>query len=245
MVCTIIFVFLIKSDIFYRNLLQYYLIQEICGYFFLVLGRLRFFILMLKSGAAPFHFWIFNVMGVARGWSLLWFLTVQKLPYFLVMIIFISFIRIYLLVLGIVICYLQLFFFRFWGKMILVISTESFNWLLLLSAVVFTRGVLLAFIYYIVMFFIIRFCENELRNFINWEMLLVFFNMPFCVTFLLKIIVLVIYEMFNYVFLIILVLIPFVSLGIVFWFVCIINVDLNFKKRFIFFLFPLMVLGFF
>ena len=230
------------------SVVQYYLIQEICGYFFLLLGGyLSFFILMLKCGAAPLHFWIFSVVGALRGFVLVWFLTVQKLPYFFVMVGFCSGLFFYFLFMGAVFCYFQFFFLRYWSNMVLVVSTESFNWLLLLSVFVSRRVFFLSFIYYLVILLIIGFSSGVKNNYLGWEMVIIFFNVPFCVTFLLKILVLVFSLGFNYFFLVFLFFMPLISLGVTFWFMYLMFSDLNLGlKGFMgFFLFPFMLLGFF
>nr|WVH37131.1 NADH dehydrogenase subunit 2 [Physaloptera clausa] len=247
-VSTMIFIFLMSGYLSVGSLMCYYLIQEICGYFFLVLGGfMSFFVLMLKSGSAPLHFWIFSVVSFLRGWGLVWFLTVQKLPYFFVMMNFLISSSFYFLFLGMLFCYFQIFFLRFWSSMVLVVSTESFNWLLLLSMFVGGGVLFMVFIYYLVMVFIIGFFYGEDLNFMSWEMIMVFFNVPFCISFLLKILTLVFSVQLNYCVLVLLLFMPLVSLGIIFWFFYIMfcGANFNLKSNLVFFLFPVMILVFF
>nr|QDF64302.1 NADH dehydrogenase subunit 2 [Physaloptera rara] len=246
-VSTVIFVFLMSGAMAGSSLIQYYLIQEVCGYFFLILGgSLSLFVLMMKSGSAPLHFWIFSIVSFLRGSSLVWFLTVQKLPYFFVMLVFLGGVFFYFLFSGMLVCYLQFFFLRFWNNMVLVASTESFNWLLMLGCLVSSGVFFLSLVYYFVMLFIIGFSYGG-DSFMNWEMLLIFFNTPFCVTFLLKVMVLVFFVQFNFFVLLLLLFMPLISLGIVFWFMynMFVGVNLGAKSVLGFFLFPLMVLVFF
>nr|YP_009127940.1 NADH dehydrogenase subunit 2 [Gongylonema pulchrum]AIY56394.1 NADH dehydrogenase subunit 2 [Gongylonema pulchrum] len=215
-VCTFFFLFLIK-DVSCSVLVNYYIIQEVCGYYFLVFSnwKWQFFVLMMKSGSAPFHFWLFSVTSFLKKWFVLWFLTLQKLPYFVVLINFCSDVFFIIIFFGMIFCYLQFFLLRDIIDMVVVYSTESFNWLLFLGFFSFFESLYFAFFYYIVMFFVIMYVYGVLLSFFSVEFLFVFFNVPLSVTFFLKLLLLLGMNVFVGVwYLFILFFMIFFSLGI-------------------------------
>nr|YP_003734886.1 NADH dehydrogenase subunit 2 [Setaria digitata]ACZ44410.1 NADH dehydrogenase subunit 2 [Setaria digitata] len=222
-ICTFVFVFIAKDGIF-NCVISYFVLQEVCGYYFLVFNswKIQFLLLMLKSGSAPFHFWLFSVLGGMKNWYVLWFLTLQKLPYFSVLVNFCGDFFFFILFFGMIVCYFQVFLLRNFSDMLVVVSTESFNWLLLLSVFSFSDVFFLIFFYYFVMFLIISYVYNSYFNFFSFEMVFVFFNVPLSITFFMKVLLLFSSGFFSgYFYLFLLLLMPLMSLSIGYFFFCV------------------------
>nr|YP_009450244.1 NADH dehydrogenase subunit 2 [Ortleppascaris sinensis]AOV93984.1 NADH dehydrogenase subunit 2 [Ortleppascaris sinensis] len=186
---TVIFICLNKGNGTYSSIVNYFIIQESLGLFFLVFNflLLQFFIVMLKIGVAPFHFWVFSVTNSLYDWLLMWFLTFQKLPFLPVLVQLFSFKMIFLFFLGVVICYLQLFVMKSYKNMMIISSTESFNWVVLTCFLSVVNVIYLFCYYMILMMFLMPSFNLKDFNFLNWETVLVFLNIPFSVSFFIKI----------------------------------------------------------
>nr|BAV78678.1 NADH dehydrogenase subunit 2 [Steinernema litorale] len=187
---TLIFVVLNKSLYCYSSLLNYFIIQEVLGLFFLVsnLSVLQFFVLLMKTGVSPLHFWIFSVTNSLYGWGVMWFLTFQKMPFFPVLLSLMSSGYFYFIILGVVFCYLQLLIMKNYKNLIIVSSTESFNWVLMLGFMSLVNSYFLFFYYVILMIFLLPYFTNMSSNSTSWLLVLVFLNMPFTFTFFIKLI---------------------------------------------------------
>lgn len=186
---TLIFVILNKSLKRINSLFNYFIIQETLGLFFLLLSYsfFQFIFVILKIGVAPLHFWIFNVLNNISGINLIWFLTFQKIPFLIILSYIFSIIFLLLILFGVIICYYQIFSLKNYKNIILVSSTESFNWVILGFFLSFFN-VLFLFFYYIFNIIIILFKYNMLDNmFLDWEVILTFINLPFRVNFFVKI----------------------------------------------------------
>lgn len=187
---TVVFILLNKSSKRYTRIFNYFVIQESLGLLFLLCrgGLLQFFIILLKIGVAPLHFWIFNVTNNIFNYGLMWFLTFQKLP-FLTILLQIFWLRsVYILLFGLLICYVQIFVIKSYKNLLIISSTESFNWIVL--GVFFSMfNTFYLFIYYFVLIVLLisKFSKTRGYNFINWETTLVFLNIPFRVSFFVKI----------------------------------------------------------
>nr|ASS35191.1 NADH dehydrogenase subunit 2 [Thelazia callipaeda] len=232
-ICTFFFVFLGVGNVSAGALFNYFMIQEVSGYYFLLFGnwKMQFFFLLLKSGSAPFHFWLFSVLRDVKKWFFLWFLTFQKLPYFFVIVNFCSDFFFVVLLLGMVFCYLQIFFLRDVLDMIVIASVESFNWLLFLSVFSFNEIFFFVFFYYFVMVFFI-FYGVKSGGFFNYELVMVFFNVPLSVTFFLKLLLLFssgFYVGFFYLFLLFFMVIMSLSISSWFFYVSMISFNLGLK----------------
>nr|BAV82781.1 NADH dehydrogenase subunit 2 [Onchocerca flexuosa] len=248
-ICTFVFIFYVggSSMGFSGCLINYYVIQEVCGYYFLVFDnwKLQFLLLMLKSGSSPFHFWLFSVLGNLNKWFILWFLTLQKLPYFVVLVNFCGDFFFLFLFFGMIFCYFQFFLLRNYCDLLVVGSTESFNWLLLLSIFSFNEVFVLFFFYYFVMFFVISYVYNGFLNFLSLEMLMVFFNVPLSITFFLKVFLLFgtgYFVGFYYFFL--LLVMPLMSLGVGYLFFLVSMMSYNYGlKYYDYFVYVLFCIG--
>lgn len=190
---TLLFVILNKGLMSYRSLFNYFILQESLGLIFLMLsfGYIQLLILLLKIGVAPLHFWIFSVMNGVFGFNLMWFLTFQKLPFLLILLQLIVGSVIFFILLGLLICILQMLLTKSYKNLLILSSTESFNWVVLGFLISFIRVFFLFIYYFMLMVFLIpKFEFLGVKTFLGWETALVFMNLPFSVNFFVKILAL-------------------------------------------------------
>nr|YP_009642621.1 NADH dehydrogenase subunit 2 [Heterakis dispar]QCI56228.1 NADH dehydrogenase subunit 2 [Heterakis dispar] len=186
---TMVFLFVMKLAGGSAGIVNYFVVQESLGLFFLVFSGsiLQFLFVMMKIGVAPLHFWIFSVTNGLGNWSLMWFLTFQKLPFFSVLILLSGLEFVFLILFGVFLCYAQIFVTKSYKNLFVLSSTESFNWILLLSFVSLL-SVLYLFLYYFVVMVLLIVCFYQKEIFdVNWETILIFMNIPFGVSFFIKI----------------------------------------------------------
>lgn len=250
LIITILFTFLNKSNKSYRRIFNYFIIQERLGLLFLVFSRglIQFFIILIKIGVAPLHFWIFNVTNNIINYRLMWFLTFQKLPFLVILLQIFWLKSFYLLIIGLLICYLQLFAMKNYKNLLIISSTESFNWIILGLFFSVLNSLYLFFYYFILMVILIRKFSNQSINFVNWETILVFLNIPFSVSFFVKIFSLREIFKFDRIFTLLLLFIIFLSvLAFSFWLINLRiknNVNNQNNNKFIYFLIiPLIVIS--
>lgn len=186
---TLVFVFLNKNNKSYSRIINYFVIQESLGLLFLILNvrLLQFFIVIIKIGVAPLHFWIFRVTNNVFGYNLIWFLTFQKLPFLLIIIQIFYFRSFVILFLGLLLCYFQIFIIKNYKNILILSSTESFNWVLMGLYLSLFNVIYLFFYYIFMIILVINKFRKSSYNFLNWEVVLVFLNIPFTVTFFVKI----------------------------------------------------------
>nr|UNH90043.1 NADH dehydrogenase subunit 2 [Ancylostoma sp. HL-2021] len=187
---TLIFVMLNKKVNSYSSLFNYFVMQESLGLLFLMFSFSYFqlVILMFKIGMAPFHFWIFSVTNSVFGFNLMWFLTFQKLPFLLIFLQLMVNSLIYLLMLGLFFCLFQMLLVKTYKNLLILSSTESFNWISLGFLMSF-MNVLFIFLYYFMLMIMIipKFEVMNFVNYVGWETMLIFMNLPFSVNFFVKI----------------------------------------------------------
>lgn len=220
MIITIIFTLLNKRNKSYRRIFNYFIIQESLGLLFLVFSRgiLQFFIILIKIGVAPLHFWIFNITNNIVNFGLMWFLTFQKLPFLVILLQIFWLNSLYLLLFGLLICYLQIFVIKNYKNLMIISSTESFNWIVLGLFFSFLNSLYLFFYYFILIVILINKFGKFNNNFINWETSLIFLNIPFSVSFFVKIFSLSEIFKFESVFVLLLLFLIFLSvLSFSFW----------------------------
>nr|ARV88274.1 NADH dehydrogenase subunit 2 [Caenorhabditis sp.] len=239
---TLIFVLINKSMKSYISIFNYFVIQESLGLLFLVfgVGFMQFLILLLKIGVAPLHFWIFNITNNIFNFGLLWFLTFQKLPFLVILLQIFWLGGGIILFLGLLICYLQMFSLKNYKNLLIISSTESFNWIILGCFLSFFNSLYLFIYYFLLMIFLIPKFSLFNINFINWETALVFFNVPFSVSFFVKIFsISEILKFFDFYFLLLLFLMFLSVLSFSFW---LINLSMknnsfyNMNNKFVYFL---------
>nr|UXK95606.1 NADH dehydrogenase subunit 2 [Macropostrongyloides dissimilis] len=220
---TLVFVLLNKSINSYSSLFNYFVMQESLGLIFLMFsfGYLQLLVIMFKVGMAPFHFWIFSVTNSIFGFNLMWFLTFQKLPFLLIFLQMMLGKVIFLLMIGLMFCLFQMLLMKTYKNLLILSSTESFNWITLGFMMSFLN-VLFIFIYYFLLMLILipKFELFNVSNFIGWETMLVFMNLPFSINFFVKIFSLSeIFKIYSFSFLLLLFMMFFSALSLGFWLV--------------------------
>nr|YP_010981604.1 NADH dehydrogenase subunit 2 [Kalicephalus indicus]UAV84954.1 NADH dehydrogenase subunit 2 [Kalicephalus indicus] len=220
---TLLFVMLNKGLNSYSSLFNYFVMQESLGLLFLIMSYnyVQLLILMMKIGVAPLHFWLFSVTNSIFGFNLMWFLTFQKLPFLLIMLQLMHHKVLMLFLLGLLVCLLQMLLMKMYKNLLILSSTESFNWVVLGYLVSFFNVLLIFVYYFVLMLFLIP--KFEYLNFyggLGWETMLVFLNMPFSVSFFVKIFSLSeILKVYSFNILILLFLMFLSVLSISFWMV--------------------------
>nr|BAV82619.1 NADH dehydrogenase subunit 2 [Ancylostoma ceylanicum] len=220
---TLLFVMLNKSIKSYSTLFNYFVMQESLGLLFLMFsfGYFQLVILMLKIGMAPFHFWIFSVTNSVFGFNLMWFLTFQKLPFLLIFLQLMVSNLIYLLLIGLFFCLFQMLLVKTYKNLLILSSTESFNWITLGFLMSFIN-VLVIFVYYFLLMLVVipKFEIFNVVNFVGWETMLIFMNLPFSVNFFVKIFSLSeIFKIYSVSVLLLLFMMFFSVLSLSFWMV--------------------------
>nr|YP_009176855.1 NADH dehydrogenase subunit 2 [Strongyloides venezuelensis]BAT21226.1 NADH dehydrogenase subunit 2 [Strongyloides venezuelensis] len=244
---TLVFISINKGSV--SSMVNYFMIQEILGFTFLLVSVswVQLVILLMKVGVAPFHFWVFSVTNGLSGWSVMWFLTMQKLPFIpVIMYLSVSYF-VYLVVLGIIFCYFQLFFVKGYKNMLVLASTESFSWLVLMIFFSLSSGLLFGLFYIIFFYFLLDHSGSSELDSYNWETVFIFMNIPFAMTFFVKFFSLI--SLFSsYTFLLLLVLfVMFLSVFSLGFWLCNMSTDFNFnifknRSYWYWFCYPLMFL---
>nr|BAV82639.1 NADH dehydrogenase subunit 2 [Ancylostoma duodenale] len=220
---TLVFVILNKKVNSYSTLFNYFVMQESLGLLFLMFSFSYFqlIILMFKIGMAPFHFWIFSVTNSVFGFNLMWFLTFQKLPFLLIFLQMMVNSLIYLLMIGLFFCLFQMLLVKTYKNLLVLSSTESFNWVTLGFLMSFLNVLLIFFYYFILMVIVIpKFEVFNVLNFVGWETMLIFMNLPFSVNFFVKIFSLSeIFKIYSISVLLLLFMMFFSVLSLSFWMV--------------------------
>nr|YP_009019474.1 NADH dehydrogenase subunit 2 [Chabertia erschowi]AHA52604.1 NADH dehydrogenase subunit 2 [Chabertia erschowi] len=246
---TLVFVALNKNVNSYSSLFNYFVIQESLGLMFLMFsfGYFQLLMVMFKVGMAPFHFWIFSVTNGVFGFNLMWFLTFQKLPFLLIFLQLMMKSLFYLLLIGLLFCLFQMLLMKSYKNLLVLSSTESFNWITLGLLMSFLN-VLFVFVYYMVLMLILipKFEYYGTVNYLGWETMLVFMNLPFSVNFFVKIFSLSeILKVFSINFLFLLFLMFFSVLSLSFWMVNLSNkfyMIFKYNKSLLLFFVPLTVM---
>nr|YP_004300489.1 NADH dehydrogenase subunit 2 [Pristionchus pacificus]ADZ52292.1 NADH dehydrogenase subunit 2 [Pristionchus pacificus] len=247
---TVVFIFLNKNVKSYSSLINYFVIQESLGLMFLLMnfGIFQFFIIMMKIGVAPLHFWIFSITNNIFSYNLMWFLTFQKLPFLLILVQIFWLGGLMLLFFGLMVCYLQMFSLKNYKNLLVLSSTESFNWIIMGVFMSLINSVYLFIYYMILMVMLINKFSKSSSNWLNWETILVFLNMPFSVTFFVKIFSLSEIFKFNTIMMLVMLMMMFLSaLTFSYW---LINMSVKFYDKnqmnnnyFYFLLYPLMLIS--
>nr|YP_010618325.1 NADH dehydrogenase subunit 2 [Camallanus lacustris]WAX01715.1 NADH dehydrogenase subunit 2 [Camallanus lacustris] len=183
---TVCFVWMVVVSGNYSSVLNYFLVQEVCGFLFLVCSSYQVVFLLVKMGVSPFHFWVFMVCKDLDMILLSWFLSMQKLPYVLVYMVLSSSLFLFILFFGVMVCHFQYFFLSDMVSAVLVSSTESFNWVLGFYDLGMGFEMLL---WYLFVFFLLTFGFSG-GSMISWYLSLVFMSLPFGFVFLVKVFVL-------------------------------------------------------
>nr|YP_009050207.1 NADH dehydrogenase subunit 2 [Nematodirus spathiger]AGZ64195.1 NADH dehydrogenase subunit 2 [Nematodirus spathiger] len=242
---TLLFVSLNKGLMSYSSLFNYFVLQESLGLLFLLLtmGFFQFIVLLLKIGVSPLHFWIFSVLDGVYGFNLVWFLTFQKMPFLFVMLQFVYGMFVFVFVFGLLVCLFQMLLVKSFKSLLVLSSTESFNWMFL-SFIFSFLSVVFLFVYYLVLmiYLIPKFELLNVYSFVGWETVLVFLNMPFTVNFFIKIYSLISLLSFYSFFVLLTLMLLFLSmLSIGFWLVNL-SVKLYYDYKYSKFVYPYILL---
>lgn len=199
---TLTFIFLQKGQGSFDCSLRYFLLQEFLGFLFLIFifFNLQLIVLLIKVGASPFHFWIFGVFSGVDNFLLMWFLTIQKLPFLPVLLILIKLYLSILLLFGILFCYYQLLFVKNYKLILGLSSTESFNWLLMGIFIGSLGFMLFSFYYLFNIVLIINYQSLGVHMNYFLELIVVFLNIPLSFTFFVKIFMLRVSINFRFLF---------------------------------------------
>lgn len=186
---TLIFIVLRKIHNRISGILNYFVIQESLGLFFLLITipAVQFLIVLIKVGVSPLHFWIFSIVDNLSGILVIWFLTFQKLPFLPVLIYLLNLSCILLILSGIFLCFLQIFFLKGYKDIVVLASTESFSWVLATRFFAGFNLFILLFYYMFVLIFFLPFFTKQSGKYLDWDLVLIFLGFPFTVNFFLKI----------------------------------------------------------
>ena len=187
---TLVFVVINKAMLRYRRLFNYFILQEVLGLVFLLFtaGYLQLLVIFFKIGVAPLHFWVFRVLNGVYGFNLMWFLTFQKLPFLVILLQLMDSFYVVLLLVGLLVCLMQMLLMKSYKNLLILSSTESFNWVVVGYVMSFLSVFVIFMYYFILMLYIIpKFEEGFGLNYIGWETMLVFINLPLSVNFYVKI----------------------------------------------------------
>jgi len=218
---TLTFIFLNKLNGSFSSSLNYFLIQEFLGFLFIIFSGflLQFLILLIKIGVSPFHFWLYSVSSTLNNYNLIWFLTFQKIPFIPVLLFLFNYIYLFLLIFGLLICYIQIFILKNFKFIFIISSTESFNWLFFGLIFGIWGFTFLSIYYFFNIIFLIFYLNSINLTFIPLETILVFLNLPLSISFFLKIYLLkLVILVYDFLSLILLVLIFLSSLSFIGWF---------------------------
>lgn len=190
-VMDLVFIFICKGSSF-SVILNYFVFQECLALLFLFLtsSLMQCVIVMSKMGLVPFHYWLFVVVGGLKGWLFMWFLTFQKLPFMGVLMLILVEELIFLILVGFFLCYFQLLLVKDYKLMLLLNSTESFNWIVLGYMYSFFSGFVLFLFYVIGGLLLFPFFGLESVKSYEWLVIIVYVNVPLGVSFLVKFFVL-------------------------------------------------------
>lgn len=204
----------------YVSIVNYFIIQEVLGLLFLVFRGLllQLLVLIIKVGVAPFHFWIFSVVYSLDNYILIWFLTFQKLPFIPVLLLLFSYFFLFIIFIGLVFCYLQIYNIKNFKLILVLSSTESFNWILLGLIFGVFGFIFIVLFYFLNIIFFIVFLNRNNFSFLNLETVLVFLNIPIGAVFFVKIFILYLgFFVFDFILFFILFLIFLSSLSFIYW----------------------------
>ena len=179
-----------KEESSFGVVANYFLIQELLGFLFLLLFTFGspLLVLFLKVGVSPFHFWVVLVSFYLEGFLLSWFLTFQKLP-FVPLFFFFMESGYFLIFFGILLCFFNIFFYYDSKALLVLGTTESFCWLLFVSFFSFSFFIFVFFYYFFSFsfFFFSFLCEPGDPTLLEFGLL--FINIPLGVSFFTKLLV--------------------------------------------------------
>nr|YP_010133170.1 NADH dehydrogenase subunit 2 [Enterobius vermicularis]BAV82705.1 NADH dehydrogenase subunit 2 [Enterobius vermicularis] len=223
LVMDLFFVFLCKLEgCSYSSVINYFIFQEFLGLVFLIVsgwGVIQGVVVMCKMGLLPFHYWLLTVIDGLSGWVLFWFLTGQKLPYMGILVVLASYVFIVLVFLGFVMVYLQFFVIKDYFMILVLSSTESFNWFFLGVLMNLFSGLVLFLFYFLAGLLLLPFWSGVSKVNYGWLTTLIYINIPLGVSFLVKMFVLGLAVNYLFLFLLFVMVLMYMSFMSIFsWF---------------------------
>nr|YP_010618319.1 NADH dehydrogenase subunit 2 [Clavinema parasiluri]WAX01697.1 NADH dehydrogenase subunit 2 [Clavinema parasiluri] len=215
-----IFIWMCK---FYGSLVgmvNYFVVQEGAGLLFLFFSGsvVQFFSLMVKSGLSPFHFWIFSVGLDLKSYMMMWFLVVQKLPFIPVILGVFDFCYFLILILGLLVCHFQYLVLNSDSSMLMISSTESFGWLVLILCWSYYSFILMVCVYMLMMVVVVGVLGGlGLSGNLGWDSVIVFMNFPLGLVFILKYYVISLVSCCSFVILILFFSVVMAYMCLMFW----------------------------
>jgi hypothetical protein len=174
---TIIFVFLAKVEgLGVLGLSLFFLFQEVVGIIFLFNFSSRFqeFIIILKVGVSPLHFWLFYLRYFLDGYLMVWLFVLYKFCVFpIVLYLLIDWLLI--IILGLYYIYFQLQENYQYKFLFFFSAVESFGWLLLILCCSLVNFIFFFLFYYRLMvviflgFYKVLFFNMEYVFFFFWS----------------------------------------------------------------------------
>lgn len=223
----------------------YFIVQELLGSLFILIyiNHIIVYLLLLKSGVAPFHFWLSKILIGCFGYSFIWILTIQKLPYFFIIIILYSYISLFLIVFGLIFPLLQCLFIKEIHIIIFLLLTSRRNGLLLFGCLNFLIGFLFFIIYILIIYIFFGMNYKSGLIFISIELFFLLIGFPGRLPFFIKVIMF--FSLFNGSGLLIIFILIFFTLNLVSCLIVILHINIQTmsnKVLFVFFYFLFLVL---
>jgi len=134
---TLIFLAAVKTNLESYSIVKYFMIQEAAS---LTIGVLILFslpviivrvIIIIKLALAPFHFWVIRALHSLQGWPFSWVVTFQKLPGILILTQIMDIKGFVILVMGRVLCSLQIITAVKPKTIILLSTTVTSSWVIM------------------------------------------------------------------------------------------------------------------
>lgn len=158
------------------GMIYYFVVQELLGLFFVLCLResLIFLSLLIKGGFSPFHFWIMKLSIFSKN-ALVWFLTLQKTAYYLILPFFISWFYLIFLFFMSLIPLFQAFFVLKNNLLLFLILTSRGNYILLLGYWEYIICLIIFPLYLLFMYYVIS-RINPIVN--NYELYFILMSFP-------------------------------------------------------------------
>nr|QJQ35665.1 NADH dehydrogenase subunit 2 [Acrobeloides varius] len=118
-----------------NSIFYYFLIQEMLGLLFMMnfSSFFQLFIFFMKGGFAPFHFWMVKVLHISSWFSFSWMLTIQKMPYYFIVMMFWNWSWFLWVLMGSLVPLLQSLLVKsVWYQIFLLLTSSGNNMLMLI-----------------------------------------------------------------------------------------------------------------
>lgn len=199
---TLIFLTAVKTNFESYRIVKYFIVQETAG---LTIGVIILFsmpilligiIIIIKLAIAPFHFWVVTALQSLQGWPFRWVVTFQKLPGTLMLTQILDAKRFVLLVIGRILCSIQMMI-TFKPKTIILLSTTvTSRWVII---TIFDSIFNLVFIsaYFLGVALLLNESVREQGIDVEYLFMLVLLRFPLTIIFIFKVGILLLTVKFN------------------------------------------------